>query len=394
MLKKLDKGKWSARVVYRDRNGKRHEPYQANFRTKTAAQTWHDQTLAELKAADEAAAAEEAGVTKPVSSYTLADVHAAYLEHLGVKDSSPRTVDYYNSSLEMFFPLIGDVPVADLKPADIQAAVDASGVRKNGKRYRAATVRGFYRALRAELNYAVVLGALTSSPCLGILLPGEEPHEAVIYTGGQLNALLSSLREQAHPLYLPVSFCARFALRRGEALGVRWADLDLREGILHVRANLTVSKGRSYLKRAKTRSSETTVALGPDFAAELQAIARTRWEQGRYKCGGTDVIGVTPFADLDSREFVCLDAAGKVFRPDGMCKRLHTYQRANGLITSGWHDLRHTYGTLMAEEGVDLVTISKAMRHSGTAITAEQYISGTNKLKRKATDAMTAIIGG
>lgn len=322
----------------------------------------------------------------------LAELQAEYTERLERKGSAPRTLAYYEASARAYLPILGDMPAAEIRPLHGQRAVDAMSVHEDGRPYRSATVRGRYRALRAVLNYGVTMGVLPSSPCKGIDLPPEQAHETVIYSGQDLGKLLSALNTQEHDLYWPVSFCARYALRRGEALGVRWQDIDFESGILNVRANLTAAGGASFLKNTKTRSSETTVALGDDFISELRELAAARQRMGLYHCGPAAVEGVTPIDALNAAEFVCLDRLGKPYHPQGMGKRLKTFQAANGLPVSGWHDLRHSYGTLMAEAGVDVVTISKAMRHSSVTITSDQYIKGTDRLKRKVTETMSALI--
>lgn len=384
MILKLDKGKgWAARPYWRDANGEKQSAYKSGFRTRAAAQAWEEKTIAEMTAS---AAPDAPAVV------TLNQLQDDYLTRLARKDAAPRTIEYYESSGRAYLPILGDMPAAEITPLHVQKAVDAMSIKADGTPYRAATVRGFYRALRAVLNYGVKMGVILSGPCKGIDLPAEQEHETVIYSGEDLGGLLGALKAQDHVLYWPVSFCARYALRRGEALGVRWQDIDFDTGLLHVRANLTKTNTAAFLKSAKTRSSETTVALGDDFLSELRELQGARQRSGMYKLGATAVKGVTDYGDLDPREFVCLNERGKPFHPDGILKRLHTFQAANGLLRSGWHDLRHSYGTLMAEAGVDVATISKAMRHSSVSITSNQYIKGTTLLKKKATETMAGII--
>ena len=384
MIIKLDKGKgWAARPYWRDANGEKQSTYKSGFRTKAAAQAWDEKTLSEMMALPEPGAP---------AVVTLSQLQEDYIIRLERKGAAPRTVEYYEASGRAYLPILGDMPAADITPLQVQQAVDAMCLKADGTVYRSATVRGFYRAMRAVLNYGVKMGVMVSCPCKGIDLPAEEEHEAMIYSGEELGRLLGALKAQEHELYWPVSLCARYGLRRGEALGVRWQDIDFETGLLNVRANLTKTNSAAFLKRAKTRSSETTVVLGDDFLSELRALQGARQRAGTYKLGAAAVKGVTNYADLDPKEFVCLNEKGKPFHPDGIIKRLHTFQAANGLPLSGWHDLRHSYGTLLAEAGVDVATISKAMRHSNVSITSNQYIKGTTGLKRKATEMMAGII--
>ena len=381
MIEKKGPHNWAARAYWYDDTGTRRSKYKSGFRTKVAAESWEAETVAAMTNTPEAPPA-----------VTLADIHAAYLTRLQNHDASPRTVQYYKDSARVYMPHLGSTPVADITPLMVQQTVDAMRTRVDGTQYRAATVRGFYRALRAELHYAVKMGVIAASPCTSIDLPKQQPHEAVIYTGEQLGALLSALQEQRHPLYWPVSLCARYALRRGEALGARWCDVDFAAGTLKVRGNLSISNAEAYLKSVKTRSSETTIALSDEFASELRTLQKARLSAGMMIMGAPINERVIPFADLDPREFIALDANGRIYNPGHVGQYLKKFQKANGLLVSGWHDLRHTYGTLMAEAGVDVVTISKAMRHSSVGITSDQYIDGTSQIKRNATAAMDRIV--
>ena len=372
---------WAAHASWCDATGKRRRKYKSGFRTKAAAETWEAETVAAMT-----------GTPDAPPAVTLNDIHEAYLTRLRNQERSPRTIEYYTDSAKSYLPHLGSVPVADITPLMVQQTVDAMRTRADGKLYRSATVRGLYRALRAELNYAVKMGIISSSPCTGIDLPAQQAHEAVIYTGEQLGALLSALQEQRHPLYWPVSLCARYALRRGEALGARWCDVDFQRGILNVRANISAADSLIYLKSVKTRSSETAVALSAEFTSELRELQKQRLSAGMMIIGSPEVVGVTPIDQLDPREFIGLDTHGQILNPLHVGRMLQSFQRANDLLVSGWHDLRHSYGTLMAEAGVDVVTISKAMRHSGIAITSDQYIDGSSQIKRNATSAMDRIV--
>lgn len=213
----------------------------------------------------------------------------------------------------------------------IQTLVDRLRTEGDGPKYRAATIRGWYRGIRAVLNYGVKLGILQTSPCRGIDMPEEQAHEAVLCTGEELGQLLDALRRQGHELYWPVSFAARNALRRGEAIAVRWQDIDFETGTITVRANLTTTGTKNFLKSAKTKSGETTAALIPEFLEELRELQKQRLAIGLMRCSPKEVSGVTPWDKLDP----ALTRSNQVFSPQGVLTRLRTFQRADGLLISG-----------------------------------------------------------
>ena len=378
-VKKLGPKNWAARACWVDPDGKQHQPYKSGFTTKAAALAWEHEQIEQSQGISHTASENLA---------TVKQLHNEYMSRLRTLGRSPKTLDFYENCAKRWLPDLGERRLATVAPADIQQLINsctAAGLS-------AATVRGTYRAIRAEFKYAENLDEITKTPCRGIELPAETPHEAVICTPADVQALFSALREQSHPLYVPAVLCVFCALRRGEAVALRWQDVDFDTGIATIRANLINATGGSYLKTAKTRSSQSTIALPDDLVEYLRAARADRLANGMYVLGATDVSTVTPIDDLDPREFVSLTEKGSVFRPGALDSRLHTFQRAHGLRYHGYHDLRHTYGTLMAEAEVDLVTISKAMRHSSTNITANMYISNTTGIKKKATEHMGQIL--
>lgn len=374
---------WTARAQWRNGLGKKESRQKSGFKTKAAADEWIRQTLAEHQGIT---------VVPGRETMTVRELHDEYVKRLKSQNKSPSTVTFYESCAKRFLPVLGAMRVRDVGPLEVQRTIDRMRTRDDGTAYRAASVSGVYRALRAEFNYAVRLEVIQASPCHGIDLPDRETHEATIYSGDELGALLGALRAQGHELYWPVSFSARNALRRGEALGVRWQDIDFAAGTLSIRANLTDPGSGIVLRRVKTASSAASVVIPEDFLQDLRMLRERRLSDGTYRLGDVDVPNNLPYDRLDPAEFVCLDKNGQPYRPHDMRTRLQRFQKVQGLPLSTWHDLRHTYGTLLAEAGVDVLTISKSMRHSGVGITADQYIAPTTQIARRATDEMDRII--
>lgn len=237
------------------------------------------------------------------------------------------------------------------------------------------------------------MDVIDRTPCRGIRLPDPEPHEVTIYTGEELGRLLQTLSDLNHYLYWPVSFCVYNGFRRGEALGVRWQDIDFDTGILHVRGNLTVIKSGPIFKTTKTQSSDDDVALPEPFMDDLRALRKLRLAEGLYKPGPLEIDGYAPIDDLDAGEFVCLNHNNsRPIRPTTFDNALHSFQKRHGFPRSTIHDLRHTYGTSLIEAGVDVAIVSKAMRHSTIDITVNQYVASTTTIKRRATDVMQGLV--
>ncbi len=155
-------------------------------------------------------------------------------------------------------PYLGGTPLAELSPADVQAMFTAiiRGDAALGRPVSAATLRRIHATLRAALNGAVRAGLITSNPGRWPELPAAaRPRPQVwtpalterweregwrpvvgVWTAEQTAAFLAQV--EGHRLYALFHLIALRGLRRGEAAGLRWSDLDLDAGTLAVTGQL------------------------------------------------------------------------------------------------------------------------------------------------------------
>ena len=87
---------------------------------------------------------------------------------------------------------------------------------------------------------------------------------------------------EGSPLYLPVLVAVTTGMRRGELLGLRWSDIDLKVARLTVNQSLERSKGKSIFKSPKTHGSRRSITLP---ALTVEALKEYRAQQGRIGAG-------------------------------------------------------------------------------------------------------------
>ena len=142
-----------------------------------------------------------------------------------------------------------------------------------------------------------------------------------------------------------VRVSAYAGLRLGELLALRWRDVDFAGHAL------TVGRAISAGVESSTKSGRVRRLPLPDqAAAALDRLSRRE-----------------DFTGADERVFC--NPLGRTLDPSALRRRYRRAQAAAGLRPLRWHDLRHTYGSLLAAAGVDLVTIQAAMGHSALATT-------------------------
>jgi integrase len=142
-----------------------------------------------------------------------------------------------------------------------------------------------------------------------------------------------------------VRVSAYAGLRLGELLALRWRDVDF-DGLA-----LTISRAMSSGIESSTKSGKVRrVPLADQVAAALDRVSRREH-----------------FTAPD--DLVFCNVIGRHLDGSALRRRYHRAQQAAGVDPLRWHDLRHTYGSLLAAGGVDLVTIQAVMGHSALATT-------------------------
>jgi integrase len=170
-------------------------------------------------------------------------------------------------------------------------------------------------------------------------------------------------------------------LRQGEALGLRWQDIDFQLGILEVRNQVQMIEGRLQLTGLKTDRSRRSVALTSGSILALEKHLGIV-EKMKEACGSswTENDFVFPY----------FDGSAHPSTPDynnwKRCLRLC------GIKTRRLHDARHTAATLMYAQGVGIEVISRALGHSSSAITSKLYVHSAIKPQIEAANMVNAAL--
>jgi len=166
-------------------------------------------------------------------------------------------------------------------------------------------------------------------------------------------------------------------LRRGEALALRWEDVDLERKVLRVRQAATEVAGKLVIGAPKTSGSAAGVGLS---ARVVVALKRQRERQ---------LFDVLEWADgYEDNGLVFTRGNGAMLRPRYLLAHFHEMSEAAGVPKVRIHDLRHLAATLMLTNGVPLALVSKTLRHSQVGITANLYGHLTQEAAHAAADSL------
>jgi integrase len=225
-----------------------------------------------------------------------------------------------------------------------------------------------------------------------VLPPQAAPAEPVALTPAEVSALLVAMADDRWWCYWLVAFLLGF--RRGEGLGMRWADLDLERRIwapgLQVQrqrgqldpATGKRGKGRLVAKELKTRASRVRVAL-PNAAVE--ALAAWRGEQRKTR------MAAAAWADLD---LVFTTGLGTAVEPRNMNRQWAKVRERAGITRPAkLHDLRHACASYALHGGADLETVRGMLRHSRISTTMV-YVHALEDVPRAGADVMDRVLEG
>ncbi|MCU1452655.1 MAG: putative Integrase family protein [Acidimicrobiales bacterium] len=333
--------------------GRRRQRTKGGFATKSAAE----------KAMSEALAAGPRMAASATSATTLRDYLAKWMEAV-----TPRlratTVASYEMAITRLVARLGGVRLSDLTPLAVErayAGMVLSGGR-NGKPLSPKTVRNCHVVLRKALADAERLGLLDRNVASRARPPTATRREFPTWTSSELSTFLRLVADDAlYPLWV---LLATTGVRRGEALGLRWGDVDLDRATFSVSQTVTTVNNKLTVQPPKADSSWRRISLDRSTVAVLRAHRKGQLEQ-RALCG----LGRFTAADL-----VFATPAGDPVHPDSVTHRFQALVAASDLPKlRGPHDLRHTWASLALAAGIHPKVVSDRLGHSTIAITIDTY---------------------
>ncbi|MGQ0430978.1 MAG: tyrosine-type recombinase/integrase [Microthrixaceae bacterium] len=288
------------------------------------------------------------------------------------------TASSYRIAVDRIKAGLGAVKLRDLTPLMIERFY-ADLVREGGKSgdgLSAKTVRNTHVVLRKALADGERLELLVRNPAARAKPPTGERKETPTWTAAQVTTFLSGVEDD--PLYALWVLLATTGLRRGEALGLRWSDVDLDRATLSVSQTITTVDNQIAVTPPKSDRSRRRIGLDPDTVRVLRDHQRDQ-ERDRKLLGTASATLV--FAEPD----------GGPVHPDTVTRRFKRLVRRSGLPPlRGPHDLRHTWASLALAAGVHPKVVSDRLGHSTIAITIDTYSHAIPSLDAEAASTVAA----
>lgn len=331
-------------------------------------------------------------------------------DRVNTRKHTPTTIEFYKTTVQYSLAYFGDKKkLISINSEDVNKFIAYLGKEektRSGKPISDGTIQHAFNTLRNVLEYAKRIQYIKEDPCQ-LLTQFDKPSKAAakvdflsvdevkklltclnaetIIMGEAINECISAgtVEQQImkaesdnerwnvyHNLfwYCFVRLLLKSGLRRGEALGLQWADLN--DGSIWVRRNVSVdNQSEDKYSIGKTKNKKERVVYIPDeMCTELSWL---RLARGRLL---GDNIEVSEHAFIFSKR----EDPFKPINPNVPTRWLARFNEKNGLRSASPHDLRHTYSTLSQEAGIPTKVVQEQLGHNSEKVTLGNY-TGVSK---------------
>ncbi len=305
---------------------------------------------------------------------TWMDVWFENVAKIKVRPSSHQTYKgYIDNHIK---PCIGKIPLEKLTTMDLQkfyrklmtkGRVERIEFKEQPKGLSAKTVRNINQVISSAMDFAIAQKIILENPCKAVALPKIEHKEMQTIPAEQLQAFLTEAK--ATGVYEMYYIELATGLRRGELLGLKWEDIDMKQGIIRVRRQIARIDGKIVEAPLKTKNSYRSVTISP------QAIEVLKQQK-----------------EKTNDQYVFPSPNGGPISPDSVNNMLKRVLDRAGIPKVRFHDLRHTFATLALQNGVDIKTVSGMLGHFSAGFTLDTYAHVTTAAQKEAAETMGNVL--
>jgi len=245
-----------------------------------------------------------------------------------------------------------------------------------------ATEEQFVACLHKACKDAVRWGHISRNPLDAADPPrkkGDGTKEMRTWSKEQLRAFLGAIKdERLSPLWHTI---AMTGMRRGEAIGLRWSDVDLEAGRLAVRRALIPSGREVIVSEPKTIKGRRVIAIDPGTVEVLKAQAarqldeQKEWDEAWVESG-----------------LVFTLENGTALDPESVSRYFRQAVKMSMLPTIRLHDLRHTHATLALQAGIHPKVVSERLGHATISITLDTYSHAIPAMQEEAAALIAGLV--
>ena len=294
---------------------------------------------------------------------------AAYLgswltayERAGRRKAS--TVESARNVVERYLiPHIGHLMLKDLHRTTVEALYGdllATGRTSDGGGLAPKTVRNIAGIFHKALSDGVKRGAIAINPADNVDLPRWDRPDLTVWDGDQVGQFLAYCSSIDEPHLAVWRLILATGMRRGEACGLRWSDVDFVAGTITISQTRVKAGTKFAITTPKTKASRRIVSIDAGTVTELARLLNAL-------DAAAEAYSAAPFA------LVVTDLCGTPVHPLTLTRRFQRLARAAGLPVIRLHDARHTAATNQLGDGVPIAVVAARLGHTNAATTLSIY---------------------
>lgn len=319
----------------------------------------------------------EAGAPITPNHLTLGKYLREWLDEIVANRVRPATLRACTYNVSKFFePDLGATRLGQLTARDVRQYLEQ--LKKRGVGVR--TIRYTHATLRAALEDAMREELIEKNVAKLVRPPSAPKSEPQALSVDELKDLFKANRDDR--LFALLVVIALLGLRRSEALGLMWTDIDLEAGTLTVRRGLHRIEGQLVTMDTKMARSQRTFPL-PRLVLAALLEHRERQDEERRSMG-------TAWRESGH---VFTSTIGTPLDPDNTSKFVQRSLIIAGSRKVRMHDFRHGCVSVLLGLGVPPRTVMEIAGHSGLEMTMDVYAHVSLEDKREALDKLDALFG-
>jgi integrase len=317
------------------------------FKTQRECQEWLKKIRGQI----------DEGMTLSTTKIVLGDFLSSWLTSTKTSKGRSTWRHYEQLTRTYIVPSLGKIKVRDLRPEHIQAFYNRLFEHQVG----VYTIRKIHIILHSALQQAVKTGMIERNPA-GFVQPPKEPaSEMAILNESQVSQLL--IAAQGTRLEALIHLAVISGARQMELLGLKWSDLDWVKQTLKIERQLLKPNGEGVkFSSPKTRHGKRSITLG----AKTIEILRKHYEQQQAKQRKAGEMW-KEYGLIFTTRF------GTPLSPRNLLRDYKKLLHNAGLPPIRFHDLRHTAASILLNQGVPVIAVSRRLGHAKASITLDIY---------------------
>jgi integrase len=239
----------------------------------------------------------------------------------------------------------------------------------------------------AARSGAALEGKLVRNIAKLVKPPEHTPRERETWSKAEVKKFLGrAARDRLHAAWR----LSLYGLRRGEVLGLRWSDIDLKAKTLTVNQARVLVEYKVRIEEPKSRNGKRTLPLDNELVAALTLLRKRQMEESAA-AGAAYQAGLAGLDWYQGGEYVITDGLGMPVHPEWYSDEFGRLLKRAARRRITLHDSRHTTLTLMEHAGVPISIVSKWAGHYDSGFTQRTYVHASDEDLKQGRTALAKI---